>query len=81
MGLAFRDRLSGVFDGVSRSSDAQPLCTTVLVYIVFLSLNVLVYDYYWTDVIILALAAATFEAHVWAGSMAPDSCNEGESLK
>jgi hypothetical protein len=40
---------------------ARPLRACVLVYMAFLSLNVLVYDYYWVDVIVLALAAVLFE--------------------
>ena len=38
-----------------------PLRACALVYAAFLSLNVLVYDYYWVDVIVLALAAVLFE--------------------
>ncbi len=41
--------------------DARPLRACTLVYVAFLSLNVLVYDYYWVDVIVLALTAVLFE--------------------
>jgi hypothetical protein len=40
---------------------ARPLRACTLIYMAFLSLNVLVYDYYWVDVIVLALAAVLLE--------------------